>query len=109
MSLAQATIPFLKRADIRSLKKEVRNVGSAEAAERLVVDSIRKNHGKLLLQRFALLRRLDAERCAPLELFCKRAATHMSVLELRRIFEHAGPSANLLRLGLIVDAKGCAS
>ncbi len=86
----KATIPFLKRTDIRRLKKEVLKGGCADAAESLVLDSIRKNHGKLLLRRIDLLKRLDAKRCASLELVCRRTATRVNAVELRRIFERAG-------------------
>jgi hypothetical protein len=85
----QATIPFLKRTDIRRLKKEVLKGASADAAESLVLDSIRKNHGKLLLRRIDLLMRIDAKRCASLALVCQRTATRIQGVELCRIFERA--------------------
>ena len=56
---------FLRREEIRRLKKEVAATGSAEAALRLLIDSTRKGHDRLALQRYALLRRLDSSRYAP--------------------------------------------
>ncbi len=54
-----------------------------------VLNSIMKNHGKLLLRRIDLFERLDAKRSASLELVCQRTATRMNGFELRRIFERA--------------------
>lgn len=81
---------FLRREEIRRLKKEVAATGSAEAALRLLIDSTRKGHDRLALQRYALLRRLDSSRYAPFEPYCQAAAAGMSATELRRIFEHVG-------------------
>jgi hypothetical protein len=80
--------PFLKREEIRHLKKQVATTGSAEAAERLLVDSTRKGHVKLALHRYALLYRLDSQQCAPFEPYCQTVAARMSATELRRVFEH---------------------
>lgn len=79
---------FLKREEIRRLKKEIATTGSAEAAERLLIDSTRKGHDKLALHRYSLLRRIDSSRCAPFESYCQAAATQMSASELKRVFEH---------------------
>jgi hypothetical protein len=91
VSPAQPQTELLTRAAIRRLKKLVAS-GCAEAAEQLLVDSIRKGHERLTLHRYAMLHRLDAQRCAPLEPYCRTVAARMSVVELRRIFEHVDRS-----------------
>lgn len=102
MSPAQPQTELLTRVVIRRLKKLVAS-GCAEAAAQLLVDSIRKGHERLALHRYAMLQRLDAQRCAPLEPYCRAAAARMSEAELQRIFEHVDRSP-VLRCG--VGASG---
>ena len=79
---------FLKREEIRRLKKEVVTTGSAEAAELLLIDSTRKRHDKLALHRYALLHRLDSSRCTQFESYCQAAAVRVGAANLWRAFEH---------------------
>lgn len=89
MTHLESARPLLKREEIRRLKKAVVASASAEAAERLLVDSIRKGHVKLALHRYALLYRLNSQQCAPFESYCQAVAARVSATELRHIFELA--------------------
>jgi hypothetical protein len=88
MILNEPVRAFLKREEIRRLKKEAATTGSADAAERLLIDSTRKGHDKLALHRYALLHCLDSSRCTQFESYCQAAAARMSPTDLRRVFEH---------------------
>lgn len=88
MILQESVRAFLRRADIRRLKKEVASTGSVEAAELLLLDSTRKGHEKLALHRYALLHRLDSSRCTQFEPYCQAVASRVGAANLWRAFEH---------------------
>lgn len=95
MILNESVGVFLRRADIRRLKKEIASTGSVEAAERLLLDSTRKGHEKLALHRYVLLHRLDPSRCTQFEAYCQAVACRVGAANLWRAFEHVN---RMLRL-----------
>ncbi len=81
---------LLSRAEVRQLKSAVRRESSATAAERLLLDSVRKGHDKLALHRYLALHRIDSVRCGPYESYCRRVAGHLPNAALQRILAHMG-------------------
>lgn len=80
----------LTRADIRRLKKAIRGVSGAEAAELLLADSVRKGHDKLALHRYLTLQMIDASRCKLYENYCLAVARLHDNDALQRVFRHVG-------------------
>jgi len=80
----------LTRAQVRQLKKAVRHDCSADAAERLLADSVKKGHERLALHRYLALHVIDASRCEPFEDYCAAVARDVDLDAMQRILRHVG-------------------
>lgn len=79
---------LLSRTQVRQLRKAVHRELSAQAAEELLADSVRRGHDKLALHRYLTLHSLDEPRCAPYEVYCNRVADKLPDETLHRILRH---------------------
>lgn len=64
-------VSSLKRVEIRQFKRQMRKSACPDAAEWLLMDSVKKGHDKLALLRYLDLLSIDSERCQKFDDYCR--------------------------------------